>query len=141
MAISSDPFAHFVDRSNAIRFSKAIPCQAQWKVKKTREEAATRDEVQWRMQFEQHQLARPERLKIGCRRWTPEIDFFHLRAGCVEIKPLLIRYIRIAGVDQEFTAARLLAKKQQRFRVDRSVIFLMSAPNSVTGELAARFVN
>jgi hypothetical protein len=92
MAISPDSFTHFVYGSDAIRFSKVVPCQAQGKVKKPREEAATRDEVQWRMQFEQHQFARLERLKIGCRRWTPEIDFFHLRAGCVEIKPVLIRY-------------------------------------------------
>jgi hypothetical protein len=91
-AISPDSFTHFVYGSDPIRFSKAVPCQAQWKVKKPREKATTRDEVQWRMQFEKHQFAWLERLKIGCRRWTPEIDFFHLRAGCVEIKPVLIRY-------------------------------------------------
>ena len=44
--------------------------------------------------------------------------------------------IRIAGVDQEFTATRLLSEKEQRFCVDRPVTFLMSAPKNLTGELA-----
>jgi hypothetical protein len=91
-------------------------------VKKPREEATARDEVQWRMQFEKHQFAWLERLKIGCRRWTPEIDFFHLRAGCVEIKPVLIRY----GNEYSHSWCRSRVYSHQTTFGERSSLFAQS---------------
>jgi hypothetical protein len=96
------------------------------------------------MQFEQHQLARLERFRISRWRWTPEIDFFYLGAGCVEVKPVLVRY----GYEYSHSWCRTRVYRHQThfaersaFCVDRTVAFSMSVPKSVTGELAARFLN
>ena len=78
-------------------------------MKESGEKAPTGDEVERGVELEKEQFARQKRLEVRVGRWAPEVDLIHLRAGGVEVKPVLISYAdeySHLAIEGQFTGGR-----------------------------------